>query len=180
MAEHPLVTQLRFARSEFVRGFDGVTAADAVRRVMPMNPLGWMVGHLANQEHRFWVETAQGLVVAPDLRARVGSGQPSSSPPLEEMWAVWRTVTGAADVYLDSLTTPMMQTSLERDGLPLAEVIGTLLSRTIYHYWFHTGEVAALRQLLGHVDLPQFVGDMTQAAYRPEPGDGAGSDPRVV
>jgi len=172
------VTQLRFARSEFVRGLDGVTPADAVRRVMPMNSLGWMVGHLANQEHRFWVTAAQGRVVAPDLHARVGNSTPASTPPLDEMWAVWGAVTGAADGYLDSLTTPRMQAFLERDGRPLAETIGTLLSRTIYHYWFHTGEVAAVRQLLGHVNLPQFVGDMTEAAYRPEADDGAGSGGR--
>jgi hypothetical protein len=43
-----------------------------------------------------------------------------------------------------------------------------MLLRTTYHYWFHAGEVAAVRQLLGHGDLPEFVGDMTPATYRPE------------
>jgi hypothetical protein len=40
--------------------------------------------------------------------------------------------------------------------------------RNIYHYWYHTGEAAAVRQMLGHSDLPQFVGDINQVAYRPE------------
>lgn len=40
--------------------------------------------------------------------------------------------------------------------------------RNIYHYWFHLGEAHAIRQLLGHTDLPQFVGDMSEALYRPE------------
>ena len=35
-----------------------------------------------------------------------------------------------------------------------------MLMRVIYHYWYHTGESAAVRQILGHVDLPEFVGDM--------------------
>jgi hypothetical protein len=48
MAPHPLVSQLRFARSEFVRGLDGVSEEDGTRRVLPMNSLGWMVGQLAN------------------------------------------------------------------------------------------------------------------------------------
>ena len=43
-----------------------------------------------------------------------------------------------------------------------------MLMRVIYHYWFHTGESAAVRQILGHVDLPEFVGDMDAAAYRRE------------
>jgi hypothetical protein len=47
------------------------------------------------------------------------------------------------------------------------ESIGTLLYRNLYHYWFHTGEAHAIRQMLGHRDLPQFVGDMSKALYRP-------------
>ena len=39
----------------------------------------------------------------------------------------------------------------------------------IYHYWFHTGENAAIRQALGHTKLPQFVGSIdTKAPYRPD------------
>src|SRR5438105_8640056 len=34
---HPLVQQLRFTRSEFKRGLDGVTDAEARQRFMPMN-----------------------------------------------------------------------------------------------------------------------------------------------
>ena len=47
-----------------------------------------------------------------------------------------------------------------------------MLMRTIYHYWFHTGEAAAVRQLLGHTGLPEFVGDMSAATYRPETDHG--------
>jgi len=37
-----------------------------------------------------------------------------------------------------------------------------------YHYWYHIGEAHAIRDMLGHQDLPEFVGDMSQALYRPE------------
>ncbi|MGQ0847748.1 MAG: hypothetical protein ACT4OP_01265 [Actinomycetota bacterium] len=41
--------------------------------------------------------------------------------------------------------------------------------RTIYHYWYHTGENMAIRQQLGHIDLPEFVGDIDgRAPYRPD------------
>ena len=33
-----------------------------------------------------------------------------------------------------------------------------------------TGEAAAVRQMLGHTNLPEFVGDINVAAYRPESG----------
>jgi hypothetical protein len=168
MTPHLLVTQLRFARREFSRGLEGVTEADGVARLEPMNSLGWMVGHLANQEHRYWVQLAQGRDIAPGLRERVGTGRPASTPPLAEMWSTWRLVTAAADEYLDTLTPAGVGVYLLRDGQPVDESVGTLLMRTIYHYWFHAGEASAVRQLLGHRDLPQFVGDMSAATYRAE------------
>jgi uncharacterized damage-inducible protein DinB len=165
---HPLVIQLRFTRSELVRCLEGVSDADARRRLGPMNCISWIVGHLANQENAYWVLMAQGRQLVPDLRKLVGSGQPASTPPLADMWDAWRTVTAAADAYLDTLTPALMQTHLERLGKPMTENIGTLLLRNIYHYWFHIGEAHAIRQMLGHTDLPQFVGDMSSAFYRPE------------
>ena len=168
MRVHPLVAQLRFARSEFLYCLDGVTEEDAIRHLGPMNCLSWIVGHLANQEHHYWVTAAQGQVVAPGLNDRVGFGKPASTPPLEEMWATWQTVTLAADRFLDTLTTEKLQIYLEWQGKPMDESIGTMLLRNIYHYWFHIGEAHATRQMLGHGDLPQFVGDMASAVYRPE------------
>jgi len=165
---HPLVTQLRLARSEFVRCLDGVSAEDAVRRLEPMNCMSWIVGHLANQEHRYWVLLAQGQSIAQSLNDLVGFGKPASTPPLDEMWETWRTVTSAADEFLDTLTPETLQRHPEWKGKAVDESYGTLLMRNIYHYWFHTGEAHAIRQMLGHGELPQFVGDMAGAAYRPE------------
>ena len=84
------------------------------------------------------------------------------------MWSVWRMVTPVADEYLDILTVDGLGTHLLREGQPIDESVGTMLMRVIYHYWFHTGEAAAVRQLLGHENLPEFVGDMDAAIYRPE------------
>ena len=165
---HPLVTQLRFARSEFTRCLDGVSDEDARHRFEPMNCISWMIGHLANQEHRYWVIAAQGKTLVPELNDLVGFGKPASTPPLNEMWEVWRTVTAAADVYLNAVTTELLQNHFDWQGKPFPESAGTLLYRNIFHYWFHTGEAHAVRQMLGHPDLPQFVGDMSNAVYRPE------------
>ena len=165
---HFLVDQLRFARSEFVRCLEGVSEEDACRRLEPMNCISWIVGHLANQEHRYWVILGQGQDLAPGLNDLVGYGKPASTPSLGEMWDTWRTVTAAADAYLDTLTPELMLTHFEREGKPVAESVGTMLLRNLYHYWFHTGEGHAVRQMLGHSDLPQFVGDMARASYRPE------------
>jgi hypothetical protein len=160
MSIYPLVTQLRFARSEFVRCLQGVNEEEAMRRFMPMNCISWMVGHLANQENRYWVRLGQGLDLFPGLNARVGYGKPASTPSLAEMWSTWQAVTGQADHYLDTLTPELTQTYFLRDGKPVDESVGQLLLRNTYHYWYHIGEASAVRQMLGHKDLPDFVGDM--------------------
>lgn len=165
---HPLVTQLRFARSEFARCLDGVTNEDARKRLLPVNCISWMVGHLADQENAYWVYLAQGRKLAPQLRGLVGFGQPASTPPLEEMWAAWREVTSAADEYLDTIDTDTLLSHFQWKDESFGESVGTLLQRNIYHYWFHTGEAHAVRQMLGHADLPQFVGSFGEATFRPE------------
>lgn len=165
---HLLVTQLRFARSEFVRCLDGIPAEDAVRRMGPMNSISWIVGHLANQENGYWVRLAQDKVLFPDLNNLVGYGKPASMPPLDEMWAAWREITATTDPYLDMLTPELLQTHFVWKGKPKDESIGTTLMRNIFHYWYHLGEANAVRQMLGHKDLPEYVGDMSKAFYFPE------------
>ncbi|MGD1996356.1 MAG: DinB family protein [Anaerolineae bacterium] len=162
---HPLVTQLRFARSEFVRCFERVPVEDARRRLHPMNCLSWIVGHLASQEHFLWVQMAQGQNIAPGLRRLVGFRQPPSTPSWDEMWTLWHSITSAADTYLDTLRPEMLSTHLEWKGKPISEDIGLTLLRNIYHYWFHLGEAHAIRQMLGHTDLPVYVGDMPDVRY---------------
>jgi hypothetical protein len=50
---HPLVTQLRFTRSEWVRGLKGVTGEEATRRFGPINPIAWhFVGSFRRAQYR--------------------------------------------------------------------------------------------------------------------------------
>ena len=167
---HPLVDQLRFARSEFRRGLEGVTDEAALNRMLPMNSLGWIICHLAGQERRFWLIWAQGVAdVAPELDEWGRYGKPANTPPLAGAWAAWRAVTAAVDPFLDALTQGRLLDHLVVDGAPMESSVGTMLRRSTYHYWFHTGEASAVRQLLGHPDLPEFVGDIAkEAPYRPE------------
>jgi hypothetical protein len=163
----PLVAQLRFTRSEFLRGLEGLTDEDARKRVMPMNCIAWMIGHLAWQEHNYWLKRAQGKEIAPELEEIAGWSHPATTPALVTTMDAWRRVTAAGDEYLDSLTAADLERTLVVEGRLYWENIGTMIQRCIYHYWYHLGEVQAVRQMLGHSDLAEYVGDIgVQAPYR--------------
>lgn len=166
---HPLVDQFRFARSEWLRGLEGVSESDATRHFGPMNCISWTVGHLAWHEHRYWLERAQDKVLFPKLDEVYAYGAPMSTPPLAEMLDIWHTVTKASDPYLDTLTTDALLLELMRDGKPIGQSVGSALRRVTYHYWYHIGEIQAIRQMLGQTNLPEYVGDIElEAPYRPE------------
>lgn len=166
---HPLIDQLRFTRREWLCGLDGVSDEDAARHFGPMNCIGWTVGHLAWHEQRYWLQRAQGRVLFPQLNELFAYGAPMNTPALTEMLGLWQQVTQAADPYLDSLTSATLQTELRLNGRPVGQGVGSALWRIIYHYWYHIGEIQAIRQMLGHANLPEYVGDLeAEAPYRPE------------
>jgi hypothetical protein len=130
---HPLVLQLRFTRSEWLRALDGVTEAEARRRFLPMNCISWIIGHLTWQEQRYWLTYAQGQTPLPDLNERVANGRPASTPPLAEMLAAWQTITQAADPFLEAISTEKLQ---QRIAIGAWETtIGSLMLRVNYHYY---------------------------------------------
>ncbi|OGO42249.1 MAG: hypothetical protein A2W36_03670 [Chloroflexi bacterium RBG_16_58_14] len=166
---HPLVSQLRFTRSEFLRGVEGVSDEEGSQRFLPMNCISWNVGHLTWQEQRYFLLFGQGQLLFPDIHQNFAYGAPASTPSLKEMVAAWKKVTQAADAWLDTLTIAKLQENPIVSGKPIARCFGDQLQRTIYHYWYHTGENMAIRQQLGHSQLPEYVGDIdAKAPYRPE------------
>ena len=167
---HPLVDQLRFTRSEWLRALDGIPDADGVRRLMPMNSIGWIVSHMAWHEQLSFLTRLQGSTPVPAANEHGVNGQPASTPPLAEALETWRAVVAGADLALDSLDTRALEAWLPRTRQPQTRTVGSTVQRVTYHYWFHIGEVVSIRQILGHADVPEFVGDIDgEAPYRAEP-----------
>ena len=67
---------------------------------MPVNSIGWIVGHLAWHEQYYWLTRAQGIILIPELIDQVGFGKPVSSPPLKKMISYWEIITHNTDDYL--------------------------------------------------------------------------------
>ena len=166
---HPLIDQFRFTRSEWLRGLDGVSEEDGACHFGPMNSIGWTVGHLAWHEQRTWLTRSQNIILFPHLNELFAYGAPMSTPSFKEMLETWQTVTRAVDPFLDTLTTETLQNDLLLNGESVGQTIGSALRRVTYHYWYHIGEIQAIRQLLEHKNLPEYVGSIeTEAPYRPE------------
>jgi uncharacterized damage-inducible protein DinB len=161
---HPLAHQLRFTRDEFMRALVGVADSEARQRFLPMNCISWNVGHLAWQEQRYFVTFAQGRLLLPELNEQFAYGAPACTPALADMQAAWHAVTRAADTWLDRVTTDMLLQSYTSAEGGWTTSYGNLLQRVIYHYWYHTGENMAIRQQLGHANLPDFVGNIDDEA----------------
>lgn len=166
---HSLVTQLRFARSELQRALNNLPEADAEKRILPMNSISWIIGHLAQQEQQNWLTRLQDQTPIPHLTEHFGYGRPASTPPLSEVMTAWETVTSSSDPFLEQLTTADFEAPMFTDGDLPGFNVGTFMLRVIYHYWFHIGEILAIRQMLGHEELPDFVGPIyDKAPYLPD------------
>ena len=164
---HPLVDQLRFTRSEWLRALDGVPEADGEIRLQPMNSIGWIVFHLAWHEQLSFVTRLQGRTPVPEANEHGVNGQPASTPPLADALRAWHAVTAAADPGLDMLDTARLAEFMPNSPRP--RLIGSIVRRVTYHYWFHVGEITAIRQVLGHANVPEFVGDIDgRPPYRSE------------
>ena len=161
---HPLVTQLEFARQEFVRVMDGVSAADGERVIPPFNCLSFIVAHMAFHEHTMFVLLGQGMDLDLDIQV-AHSGADASAPPWNDVWVQWRQVTEQADGYLAQLAAEDLHIRLSHGDREVPEVLGHTLLRVIYHYWFHLGEAHAIRQALGHKDIPEFVGAVNRTDF---------------
>ena len=115
---HPLVDQLHFTRREWLRALDSVSEDDGSKRLLPMNSIGWIVGHLAWQEQRYWLTMCQGQTPLPELNKVVGYGRPASTPSLTEMQSAWQAITQASDPFLAALTTAKLRSPLPSPAGP--------------------------------------------------------------
>jgi len=169
---HPIVEQLRFTRGEWLRALAGVKPKDAVVHQRQMNSIGCIVGHLAWQEQRYLLLRPQGIMLRADIQQRFTTGGPMSTPALKDTLAAWRQITRASDPFLDKLTPRALLRDLPLvEGKPSGQTQGDAIRRMTYHYWFHIGEIMAIRQMLGHKRLPLYVGALEQKApYRPDRG----------
>lgn len=161
----------RFALSEFERGLEGLTDDEARTRVTKadgtqMNAISWIVGHVA--QHWLRVRSLVTLEPSPSglRRFASGSGDPTP-PPLSDVLKLFQDakanldwLASGDDAVLATTREEMVRARVSAAAIELGvpyENVGTALMRAILHTWFHTGEINAIRQMLGHPEI-FFVG----------------------
>ena len=142
---------VRFALSEFERGLEGLNDEDARKRLRKadgseMNAISWTVCHIAGH----WLNRPQRLT-------RYASGSKNAEPPpLDEALVILAEAKGFTDTWLPEAKDEFLASKPENLG---RESVSTSLMRAVLHTWFHTGEINAIRQMLGHEEIG-FVGPM--------------------
>lgn len=140
-----------FALSEFERGLEGLSEDEAQRRIEKaggsrMNAISWTAAHIAGH----WLHRPARLD-----RYNFGSDDPTP-PTLAEARALLAEARAYTSGWLARADDRLMAHVPEGTG---GENVGTALMRAILHTWFHAGEINAVRQMLGHPEIP-FVGQM--------------------
>jgi len=77
-----------------------------------MNSISWNVGHLAWQEQQYFVTWPSAKRPFPDIDREFVSDGPASTPPLQRVLDAWRAITAAADPWLDTLTSTIIDSGI--------------------------------------------------------------------
>lgn len=152
---HTLVEMYHIARREFERNLTGLKEDDARKRIEPMNCISWIIGHVAHQQHSFFVNWPQGKGDDPRFQ-QYGYGSLPSQPSFAEVMSLWQIACEESDVWLNAATDDHLKQVFVRPDGGATENGGTLLVRATFHTWCHLGEISSIRQILGH-HPPEFV-----------------------
>ena len=162
---HP-IQLASFALMHFEYFLDSLTDAEARRRLRKedgteMNAISWIVGHVS------WQWTVHALAAAPGPDERLerlladhqgfgnrGGRIDPTPPPLAEVRALLRRTREASRWVIDATDADFDREGREGFRHPSGQNQGSLLMRAVLHTWAHGGEINAIRQMMGHSEIP--------------------------
>ena len=122
-----------------------------------MNAISWTIGQIAGH---WLIVTSYASDEEPDpaLLRFFGPEADPTPPSLSEAIRLLEEANTSVD-WLASADDTLLSASHEGHVLGHHGNVGTALMKAVLHTWFHTGEINAVRQMLGHTEIP-FVGEM--------------------
>ena len=150
------------------RALKGLSEEDAIRATVAheLHQLEHWASGLAGTA--LFLYYGQGLMPFPEVQEAFAYGAPASTPPLRQVLNYWRKITSAADPWLKSLSTQKLQEQVIKMVSPSSACSATCSSGQSI-ITGQRSENLAIRQMLGHTGLPDFVGNIDRLApYTPE------------
>ena len=122
-----------------------------------MNAISWTLGHIAGH----WLSVAAYAKQERQPGEVLRFFGPDADPtplPLTDALTMLDDAKRSID-WLGSADDTLLSSSPAGYFLS-SESVGTNVMRAVLHTWFHTGEINAVRQMLGHAEI-SFVGKLT-------------------
>ncbi len=158
---HHLIRYSQHVRREFKRVLEGMSEADCNKRVANLNSIAWMTAHLMNQEYTYWHKSQANEIAEVTAFNETLKVHPAD---FKEAFVLWERVTDESNDWLERLSEDDLRTHLTGRKSFEVENIGSLLTRVIGHYYFHIGQISAVRKMLDY-DVPGFVGSQEGAYF---------------
>jgi len=151
-ASAPLVEILRLNTDLLHNALDGVSDADAGRRIAGTNPAAFLAAHLVDARHFL-----AGLLGAPladpfgdALRDVRSADDVKVLPPLAEILSAWDAIASHVDGALRAATADQLA-ARSPQAFPVGDPsLGAGIAFLMQHESYHIGQMALLRRQLGY------------------------------
>ena len=168
MGAPSLVSMLFEAWKDMDRVVVGLSAQDAGIQMEGGSAFSWTVAHVTNQLDGYINVRFQGMAAHPLIgNATFRFGGPGAPSEWTAVQRGVQEVRERARSYLARLTEDDLDRSIPYDGtLAVLQRAGKLslrytLTRIVLHHYYHIGEIATKRVLLGH-DVGDYPGDLEE------------------
>lgn len=147
-----IVNMLALNADALVKTLEGVTEDNAYNRPDKVcNSAHFVFGHIVTS--RFEMARILGLQAENPWGKLFDYGasiqEPSSYPPLAELWAVWKTVCQRIVERLGELTDADLNAEGPFEVKPMDKTIGGCLNFLAFHETYHIGQLGYVRRFNG-------------------------------
>jgi uncharacterized damage-inducible protein DinB len=147
--------QAQATRRVVQRNVDGLTQEDSLVQPAPGgNCLNWVVGHLVDVYNQVLPLLGQKPVGEEGAFKRYARGTPPLENPAEaldfqDLLAAWDDASDRIDAGLASVTSEMLEKSVQGPTNNPNETVRTLLPTILFHQAYHAGQTGLLRRIAG-------------------------------
>ena len=147
MSSHIITGQYELSIDQMENYYKDLTDNDIKKVFPPLNSIGWLMGH--SSVYNYEIANKIKEIEIPEEANKYRNGQPHSTPDLKDIVSLWENSVLTVKNSLKLLTDDDLSSKITWIKEDEEINFGTDITRMIFHYWNHLGEIASVRQLLG-------------------------------